>query len=307
MRILIAEDDLTSRTMLAGVLKNNGHEVVETVDGAAAWDALQLPGSPRMVILDWMMPEMDGIEVVRRIRCLETDQPPYIILLTAKGEKADIVAGLSAGADDYLSKPFDQGELIARVDVGCRMIEMQAKLHDALDKLAYEASHDHLTGLCNRRATAGILTKEITRELRQHNGLIVAICDIDYFKKINDAYGHQVGDEVLCGVARHLESCLRPFDSLGRIGGEEFLVITPGIKEDNAILLFERLRTSIADTPIETSAGSLSLTISIGVKVWREKETEHDLLTAADSALYEAKNGGRNRVCVIGQLPATGR
>ena len=135
MKILIAEDDLTSRNVLAGVLRKSGHEVVETVNGAAAWDALRQPGAPALVILDWMMPEMDGPEVVRRVRALQTDRPPYIILLTTKGDKADIIAGLEAGANDYLAKPFDSGELRARVEVGRRMVEMQGALASKIEDL----------------------------------------------------------------------------------------------------------------------------------------------------------------------------
>ena len=128
MRILIAEDDFTSRTVLVALLKKYGHEVVETVTGAAAWDALQLPDAPRLVILDWLMPEMDGLDVLRLVRAKQSDQPPYIIMLTIKGEKADIIKGLEAGANDYLAKPFDPGELRARVEVGQRVIEIQASL-----------------------------------------------------------------------------------------------------------------------------------------------------------------------------------
>ena len=135
MRILIAEDDVTSRTVLAGVLKKSGHEVVETVNGAAAWDALQQPDAPPLVILDWMMPQMDGPEVVRRVRALQSSQPPYIVMLTARGEKADIIAGLDAGANDYLAKPFDAGELRARVEVGRRMVELQGALAAKVEEL----------------------------------------------------------------------------------------------------------------------------------------------------------------------------
>ena len=135
MRVLIAEDDFTSRTVLASVLKKSGHEVVETVNGAAAWASLQQPGAPALVILDWMMPEMDGPEVVRGVRALKADRPPYIIMLTARGEKADIVAGLDAGANDYLAKPFDPGELRARVEVGRRMVEMQDALAAKVEEL----------------------------------------------------------------------------------------------------------------------------------------------------------------------------
>ena len=135
MRILIAEDDFTSRTVLAGVLKKHGHIIVATQNGAEAWQALQQPDAPHLAILDWMMPEMDGPDVVRRVRARQTERPPYIILLTSKGEKADIVAGLEAGANDYLAKPFDPGELRARVEVGRRMVEMQEALTAKIEEL----------------------------------------------------------------------------------------------------------------------------------------------------------------------------
>ena len=135
MRILIAEDDFTSRAMLSAVLKKSGHEVVETTDGGEAWDMLQAPGAPPLAILDWMMPVMNGPEVVRRVRTLQTDRPPYLIMLTTRGEKADIIEGLEAGANDYLAKPFDPGELHARIEVGRRMIEMQNTLADKIAEL----------------------------------------------------------------------------------------------------------------------------------------------------------------------------
>ena len=298
MKILIAEDDFTSRTILTGVLKKHGHEVLATENGAEAWLAMQQPDAPRLAILDWMMPEMDGLEVCRLIRTLETDQPPYLIMLTAKSEKVDIIVGLDAGADDYLAKPFDPGELSARVNVGRRLIEMQDRLLQARNALAHEATHDPLTGILNRRAILETLSRELSRERRQNNGLAIGICDIDHFKKINDTYGHQVRDEVLCGFVRLLESNLRPYDFLGRIGGEEFVVITPGIKESAATILYERFRAAIADNPITTKAGDVSITTSIGAIMWRGNETEDDLLAGADSALYQAKGEGRNRVCL---------
>jgi phosphoserine phosphatase RsbU/P len=142
MRILIAEDDFTSRSMLAAVLTKSGYDVVETSNGSEAWREMQKPDAPRIAVLDWMMPEMDGLEVVHRVRALQTEQLFYIIILTTKGEKADMIAGLDAGADDYLAKPFHPGELRARVEVGRRMIEVQDKLaakieelHQALDQV----------------------------------------------------------------------------------------------------------------------------------------------------------------------------
>ena len=195
MRILIAEDDFTSRTVLAGVLKKEGHEV-RPLNGAEAWQALQQPDAPALVILDWMMPEMDGPEVVRRVRALRNDRPPYILMLTAKGEKADIIAGLDAGANDYLAKPFDPGELRARVEVGRRMVEMQAALIDSRENLAHQATHDPLTGMLNRRAILDRLHEELARAGRNGDLLAVGMCDIDHFKQVNDTYGHQTGDDV---------------------------------------------------------------------------------------------------------------
>jgi len=298
MRILIAEDDKTSRNLLEMVLTKQGHEVVSTITGAEAWQAMQQPNAPRLAILDWMMPEMDGPEVVARIRAVKTDQPPYIIMLTAKSEKADIVMGLDAGADDYLSKPFDQGELRARIEVGRRILELQENLHTTNMALAREASHDSLTDLNNRRAIMDILFHELSREQRQRNGMAIGICDIDHFKKVNDAHGHLVGDEVLCGFARNMEKCLRTYDSLGRFGGEEFVVITPGIKEGDVYNLYERFRGAIEGQPIVTRAGSVAITLSIGVAIWSGEGKADELLAAADAALYRAKKGGRNRVCL---------
>ena len=164
MKILIADDDVTSRLVLTGVLKKCGHDVVVRVDGTEAWEAMRRPDAPALAILDWMMPGLAGVEVCRRVRSLQSDQPPYIIILTSKGEKADIVAGLEAGADDYLAKPFDPGELRARVDVGRRMIELQARLREAHDALAHEATHDPLTGTLNRRAFADVLSRALSEE-----------------------------------------------------------------------------------------------------------------------------------------------
>lgn len=298
MKILIAEDDFTSRTLLTAVLTKHGHDVVVAVNGAEAWQTMQQPDAPQLAILDWMMPEMDGVEVCRRIRTLQTDQSPYLIMLTAKNEKSDIIMGLDAGADDYLAKPFDQGELRARIEVGRRILELQSNLHATNIALAHEATHDPLTGILNRRAIMDALSREISREQRQHNGLSIGICDIDHFKKVNDVHGHLVGDEVLCAVVRLLEKNLRQYDFLGRFGGEEFVLITPGIKESDANILYERFRISVASNPISTKAGNLSVTISIGVAVWSENGEVDELLAAADVALYRAKREGRNLVCL---------
>ncbi len=303
MRVLIAEDDLTSRTILAAVLGKAGHEVTEVTDGSAAWEKLQEADAPRLAILDWMMPGMDGLEVIRRVRALETDRPPYLIMLTSKSGKTDIIAGLEAGADDYLAKPFDVGELRARVEVGCRLIAMQEELYRTRDALAHEASHDPLTGVLNRRAIEKALARELARESRHRQGLAVGILDIDFFKRINDTYGHGVGDETLRGLVRLLEGGLRDYDYFGRIGGEEFLVIAiAGIND--AWLLFERLRMIVADNPISTRAGDIAITVSIGLRSVRDGDTIDTLFLATDTALYRAKREGRNRVCLDGGEPS---
>jgi len=300
VKILIADDDVTSRLVLTGVLKKCGHEVVATVDGSEAWETMRRPDAPALAILDWMMPGLAGVEVCRRVRSLQSDQPPYIIILTSRGEKADIVAGLEAGADDYLAKPFDPGELRARVDVGRRMIKLQARLREAHDALAHEATHDPLTGTLNRRAFADVLSRALSEERRHHNGLALAICDVDEFKKVNDVHGHQVGDEVLCGLVRLVTSNLRGHDFLSRYGGDEFVVLAAHVGEADVGMLYERMRAAVAGNPIPTRAGDLSVTVSFGVSMWREGETEDELLAAADAALYRAKSAGRNRVCLAG-------
>jgi diguanylate cyclase (GGDEF)-like protein len=297
LRILIAEDDCTTRTSLARVLKKKGHDVVETANGAEAWDVFQRPDAPVLAIVDWIMPEMDGLELLHRIRTIITDRPAYIIMLTIKGEKAEIIAGLEAGADDYLPKPFDTGELSARVEVGRRLIEMRAKLIDARNALAHEATHDPLTGMLNRRAILNCLHKELSRAKRHGDLVGVGICDIDHFKQVNDTYGHRTGDQVLCGLSRIMSESVREYDYLGRIGGEEFLVITPMKAGASPEFMFGRLCRQIAESAIATRSGALSITMSIGVASANNENTVDDLLEAADAALYRAKREGRNRVC----------
>lgn len=296
MRILIAEDDLTSRLVLAGMLQHHGHEVVEAGDGAAAWEALQQPDAPRLVILDWMMPELDGLEVVRRVRALPTDRPPHIIMLTARSEKADIIAGLEAGANDYLGKPFDPGELRARIEVGRRMVELEDALLESRDLLAHQATHDPLTGLLNRRAILDRLQKELARALRHGDFLALGMCDVDHFKQVNDRYGHQTGDEVLCGIARILTEGVREYDSVGRLGGEEFLVIIHMKEEADFVSVFEKLRARIAETQLSTRSGPIPVTVSIGAACASFQSTVDELLETADAAMYRAKHEGRNRV-----------
>jgi diguanylate cyclase (GGDEF)-like protein len=306
MRILIAEDDLTSRNMLAGMLLKYGHEVVVAVNGVEAWDAIHQSDVPDMVILDWMMPEMDGIDVVRRVRSLQTELSPYIIMLTAKGGKNDIIAGLNAGANDYLSKPFDSGELLARIEVGRRTVEMQAALIESKKVLAYQAAYDPLMGLLNRRAILDRLGKEIARTVRVGGVLTVGMCDIDHFKQVNDTYGHQTGDDVLCGLAHILSENLRTYDFVGRMGGEEFLLIAPMETHMDYLSIFARLCEKVAQSKITTRSGVLAITVSIGVACVDAEITVDEILEAADAAMYQAKNDGRNRMVGTYMTKTTG-
>ena len=296
MRILIADDDFTSRTVLAGVLRKSGYEVVVTINGAEAWQVLQQADAPRLVILDWIMPEMDGLEVIRLARNEQTERPPYIILLTTRGEKSDIIMGLDAGANDYLAKPFDSGELRARIEVGRRMVELQNALVESKEILAHQASHDLLTGLLNRRAIFDRLGQELLRAGRSGDTLAIGMIDIDHFKQVNDRHGHQTGDDVLCGFVQLLKESFRSCDVLGRIGGEEFLVVAPMSQENDGLAVFTRALGNVAGNEIATRTGPIKITMSIGLTIATWQDSLDKILETVDDALYQAKKEGRNRI-----------
>lgn len=296
MRILIAEDDKTSRSILAAILQKWGYDPVAVGSGSEAWEVMKKPDAPGLAVLDWEMPDMDGLETCRRIRDLQLFNPPYLIILTSREEKADIVRGLDAGANDYISKPYDKDELRARIRVGERMLELQAELIEARDALAHEAMHDHLTGALNRRAVLGGLEKELKRAARRNSTLSIGLCDIDHFKAVNDSHGHQVGDSVLYGFVQTLKSALREYDLVGRYGGEEFLVVAPDTVDSDREGLYERLRAAVAILRTPVQSGEIGITVSIGVAGSEIAETVDLLLEKADEALYRAKAAGRNRV-----------
>ena len=296
MKILLADDDFTSRSILTAILKKWGFDPVVSEDGNAAWAALQKPDAPRLVLLDWNMPGLEGPEVCRRLRKKETTNPSYVIILTGRGEKSDIVQGLEAGANDYIAKPYDNAELQARIRVGQRMLELQASLLETQTALAHQATHDALTGILNRRAILNQLDRELARALRQGSRLSVGMCDIDNFKKINDSFGHQTGDEVLMAFAHCLQANLREYDYLGRYGGEEFLVIATASNTQSDEGLYERLREQVAAETVKTKSGNVSVTVSIGTATGTGLSTVDALLAAADAALYQAKAAGRNQV-----------
>lgn len=300
MRVLIAEDDLTSRTILTAILQKWGYEVECAVDGKEALEILQQPDAPRLALMDWSMPELSGIEVCRRLRENQGNDSIYIIILTAKSEKNNIVQGLNTGANDYIIKPYDNDELQARINVGKRMVEIQAELEKAKQALIHETMHDVLTGVYNRKAILSMLKKELYRTLRNGGTLSVGMCDLDYFKNVNDQYGHQTGDDVLQGFTRIITDSLREYDLVGRYGGEEFLVIIPSSGDNQKVMDFNRLCKTVADSKIETRSGEISVTMSLGITQSDGKHSVDEILAEADDALYRAKDKGRNRVCYAG-------
>jgi two-component system, cell cycle response regulator len=295
MRVLIAEDDLTSRGVLRRILTKWGYEVVVTSDGHEAWAECQREDSPRLLILDWMMPGLDGVEVCQRVRAVTTSSPPYIILLTAREGRKDIVTGLEAGANDYLGKPFDHDELRARVDVGRRFVELNQQLLETQRTLELQARTDALTGSMNRRAILERLGQEMARAERQGTTFGVGMMDIDLFKRINDTYGHGAGDDVLCEVVARSTLAMRPYDAFGRFGGEEFLAIIPGASSSEVHRVFERIREAICASPVKVDESEIKVSVSIGGAT-SGGESIDAVVRAADDALYQAKANGRNQV-----------
>jgi diguanylate cyclase (GGDEF)-like protein len=302
LRILIADDDLSTRILLTGILKKWGYDPLAVSDGRTTWEEMQRADSPRLVILDWEMPEMDGLEVIRRARANFSEQPLYIILLTGRDEKGAVLAGLETGANDYIHKPFVQEELYARIRVGQRTVELQSRLIEAKQILLHQATHDALTGIMSRRAILDQLTRELQRARRGgycnlEGRVSIGFFDVDHFKQINDHYGHQIGDEVLCGVVKILNERLRAYDSLGRMGGDEFLIIAPDVTEESSRALYERLISAIAGYTVATPAGKVPVTVSMGVCTADLDSSEDRLLSTADAAMYQAKRKGGN--CVV--------
>jgi diguanylate cyclase (GGDEF)-like protein len=300
MRILIAEDDAITRRLLQAALIKAGYDVVAVNDGTAAWWALQAPDAPRLVVLDWMMPGMDGPEICREVRKRQGQPYVYILLLTARDGKQDTIAGLEAGADDYLVKPFDAFELRARLNVGKRILELQTQLVSAYEEMRHRAHHDALTGVLNRGAILDSMEREWARAQREGHTLGVLMADLDHFKRINDTHGHPAGDAVLREAARRMTSVLRTYDYLGRYGGEEFLILLPRCNESALVSLAERLRESISVSAVAYGGASIPVTVSIGVTLGEEQSSTDaaQLRQAADAALYRAKQGGRNRIVV---------
>jgi diguanylate cyclase (GGDEF)-like protein len=296
VNVLIAEDEPVSRHRLHAVLTKWGYTVSSTADGAEALRMLQTPDSPRLVLLDRMMPGMDGLEVCRAVRKSGAEPYAYVILLTGRGLHNEVLEGFEAGADDYITKPFEIQDLQARVRTGARIVKLQQELIAAREQLRIQATHDPLTGLLNRGAFFDNLHKDVAWASRHQACLALVMADLDHFKEINDRYGHMAGDAVLRESARRLRGTLRASDSIGRYGGEEFIIAVVDCSPSNAADLAERFRLSVSAQPIQASGTLIPVTLSVGVAVTSDMKHADRLLPAADDALYRAKHGGKNRV-----------
>jgi diguanylate cyclase (GGDEF)-like protein len=298
MKILIADDDPTIRSLLQSGLIRMGYKLEITSNGDDAWAALQQPNAPEMAILDWVMPGMTGIEICRRLRERKDAPYIYVVLLSGMDTLTDLVAGLEAGADDYMTKPFKPAELKARLRSGRRILDLQRELLTAQSQLTILASHDSLTTLWNRRVIMEKLDQEVVRAQRESASVGAILLDIDHFKRINDCLGHVAGDEVLQRVAARMAEAIRPYDSVGRYGGEEFLIVAPNCSMHETYDVAERVRNAIGTAPIIAASESISVTASLGASGVIDGQTSSTqaLIGAADRALYRAKEFGRNRV-----------
>ncbi len=301
MKVLLADDESMTRAMLCGWLRSWGYQVSMASNGREAIAALESDPELRLAIIDWEMPEVDGVDVCRYVRERKGDEYVYIILLTGRNASEDIVEGLEAGADDYLTKPCNRHELNVRLRVGRRIIELQQALVAAREALRVEAMHDGMTGLLNRTAFLDHMKSELARSERDGLPIGVLMIDLDHFKQINDINGHAAGDSVLKEVAKRVTRVLRKYDVVGRLGGEEFAVLLPRCNTTQSRSLATRVLDAIRTEPISAGAAQLDVTASIGACSTEQTldRIPEALLAAADSALYRAKHGGRNRVELV--------
>lgn len=295
MKILIADDDPISRTMLERLLVQWSYDVTAAVDGDEARWMLQKEDSPRLAILDWMMPGMDGVELCREVRKQMPEPYTYILLLTAKTQREDLIEGLQAGADDYLSKPFDPDELRVRLRAGRRILELQEHLIAARDAARFPSTHDTLTGLWNREAILAMLRRELAQPAASSRPVSITLVDIDFFKSVNATYGHMAGDLILREAARRTRSRVRVLDSVGRYAGAEFLIVAPDCDAEEALEQARQVCACIRDTDVDILGGSVRITASLGVATSYGDLEAGGLVRAAEDSVRRAKTLGRAR------------
>jgi two-component system, cell cycle response regulator len=309
IKILLAEDDPVSRLLMQRTLEGFGYNVLVVQNGRRAAEILCEKDGPRLALIDWVMPGLDGLSVCQEVRNSQTEGSyVYVVLLTSKQSSEDIVAGLEAGADDYLTKPCRPAELRARLHTGLRILSLERNLVQAREEMRERATRDSLTGLWNRASILSLAKSEMSRSARGASAFSLILCDVDHFKPINDAYGHLTGDLVLKELANRLGSAIRAYDAVGRYGGEEFLILLNDC--DGSVLQgrAEEIRTAVSASPIEASGHALNVTISVGAVSCESAVVRMPLeriLARADAALYDAKHGGRNRAIVARCLPVS--
>jgi len=301
--ILIVDDDRTTCRLLEKNIRRWGYNTVLVQTGKEAWHDLS-SGEVRMAILDWVIPEIDGAELCRMVRRKNGPLYTYLILLTNRDHPQDIVDGLLAGADDYMTKPVNFMELRARLQTGQRIIDLEDRLLESQERLLELAEKDSLTSLWNRATILRFLQEELERATRVGYPISVLMLDIDHFKKINDSGGHKAGDKVLQTLAAGLKRCIRPNDKIGRYGGDEMLVILSNCTLRHVAQVAERLRADWAGKEIRIAGSSFALTLSIGCTSSEcfSELTPDELILASDRALYQAKQSGRNLVAVSHEL-----
>jgi diguanylate cyclase (GGDEF)-like protein len=295
--LLIADDDAIARGRVERSVREWGYSPIVVEDGATALARLSVHGGPKLAILDWEMPGLSGPQVCRIVRSRSAVPYIYLILLTSRGARENLVEGLSAGADDYVLKPFDPIELRLRLSTGRRIVKLQQELLEARQELEQRANHDALTGAVNRGAMLNKIEEEASRSQRTLVPFCIVLFDLDFFKRVNDTYGHRAGDEVLKETVRRAQQALRPYDVLGRYGGEEFIVLLPGCDLDDGAVVAERLRARISGSPFMPESSKLNISASFGlVSSSLGHSTLEAMIDAADKALYKAKANGRNRL-----------
>jgi len=294
MKILLVEGSYIERRKLGAYLTDWGFEHTAVGSGTEALKLLEGENPPDLALLDWHLPGLDGLDVMRRIRKLSQGTYVYTVMLTTKTQKQDRITAMEAGADDYLSKPVDPTELRSRINVGKRIIEMQQSLR-------FAATHDLLTNLLNRSEILAALEREFARGGREAKPATVILADIDQFRRVNDTLGHAAGDETLKEVARRLKVDLRPYDVVGRYGGEEFLIILPGCNLEHGARRADEIRRMVSKDSIVTPFGASSVTVSMGLTITtgRRDRDVSEFLREADQSLCAAKKNGRNRVEVF--------
>lgn len=305
MKILIAQADVLARGMLESLLARWGHEVVMAESGMQALSKLKAQGGPSLAILDRKLPGMGGLDICKELRAQSGPPYVYLLLVTAKGQEQEVVEGLQAGADDFLTTPLSADELTIRLRIARRILEIQEELHKAQAAIGYQTTHDPLTGLANRAEVIDTLRREMARVRREQTQLALILAGLDDLRDINQKYGHAAGDAVLRETARRMRAVVRPYDTVGRYTGEEFLVVVPSCDSKAALTQADRLRATVAQSAMDLSEwgkftspgdGKLRVTLSLGLAVGDKVTEPESFLRGVEAALRRAKKAGHNRV-----------